>query len=1677
VKVSRLAVAKPPNSFFLMTLTCRKTLRRARRNAFGVRFISSIIVIAYLFTFLISPLALRPSQAAASEPTRLVPPPAGTPPAPSSAVNRTVPAVLPPSAHVKFSFPPTDTEIEQARIFDERLVCIGEKPGPEENAALAKVLGTYAEASLAAGPFAKDAVDLKPIEDFVSNHPTSSWKVALLTNLGIEYYRRCAFTEALDAWRQAWGLGKRATDPAGSALVDRALAELARMEARLGLESDLQSLFAEAGSRQLHGAASTIYAEAKGGLWEMKTHPEQAFKCGPWALSSILSALRSDAKSQLIIRRFPSTDHGTSLAQVAALSRKVGLPTIMVHREGAATIPVAAVVHWKLGHFGALLKREGDRYLLQDPTFGNSQWVNGTVLARESSGHFLLVTAEPPPSGWRSVGEAEASTVWGRGYPSGYEPGGCSPLDPGIKEANQCNKRGHRAMAEWDVHLSEVSLNIKDTPVGYMPPIGPAKYFSVNYDQYEDNQPLTFSFSNLGYKWNCDWICTLTFDSNNAYVNYGGGGSETMTNFTSTSPTSSPAMLTHSTITRLPANIGFQQNYPDGSQSIFALADASGRYYLTQVVDPQGNAVKLTYDNQYRLVGITDSIGQVSTISYANSTDPFKITQVTDPFGRTAQFDYNGNGQLVQITDAQGMTSRFDYGSADFIQTLTTGYGSTRFSTDENGQDRTLMVTNPDGSQEMVKGIAQSDVIPASDPANTLPTGINIYNADLEFRNTFYWDRKAMLEAPGDFTKARIYQFLHGDNLVKGRVIETMKLPLENRVWYSYQGQQLPYVLNNGSGFGNPTQVARVLDDGTTRLYQYQYNASGNLQQTIDPLGRTTNLALDANGIDVRQISRVTGSDSSDVLTTFTYNSQHLPLTITDAAGQTTTLTYNPAGQVLSITDAKQRSTTFTYDASGYLRSMAGPLAGSTARTTFAYDNVGRVQTITDSLGFTRAFAYDNLDRVTSITYPDQTREQFQYALLAVATYTDRLNRVPHFAYDSMQRLVQVADPSDRTTQYAYCGCGAVSSLRDALGHTTYWDYDLEGRLAKKTYADGSSAQYTYEATASRLAAAVDSKGQITYYQYNADDTLAQVAYANALKPTPSVLFSYELHYPRVVSMIDGTGETDYSYIPVGTRPTLGAGRLATVKARFGQISYGYDETGQVGSRAIDGVTQAISYDNLNRISAVTNALGTFSYHYLADSRLTSSIDLPNGLSTRLTYFDAAKDSRLQQIQHLRADNSIISVWTYDYNAQGNIVQWTQQRDSNPPSVLTLSYDSVDQLKVVSATSPHPSYAYAYDATGNRVMEAAGTATTTASYSGLNSLGSVMPPAESDRAYEWDAANRLVAINYSDGSSRTEIGYDGLGRWTQITERTGTAVTSTKRFIWDGLDLAEELDTNGVVTKRFYVQGVQVAGTPPTGYVYFHDHEGNIREVTDAFGKAHAGYDYDPFGRITKVDGDLEFDFGFTGLYRHAPSGLDLAIFRAYDPNLGRWTRRDPITLPGRDTNLYSYVDGNPISLVDVFGLQTGITFWNPVGHGESSFGHVSTDINGTTYSFGPGGMNPPTPSVDFAARNAFRGGLELILDLTPSQESAIQACLGQPQGKHNFLFNNCGSPVQRCLKGVGIDTANQITPFALRDKLLGMEIVKSQRNYWGPPENLPAPLPGEPYWLWGISLYLHVLR
>lgn len=121
---------------------------------------------------------------------------------------------------------------------------------------------------------------------------------------------------------------------------------------------------------------------------------------------------------------------------------------------------------------------------------------------------------------------------------------------------------------------------------------------------------------------------------------------------------------------------------------------------------------------------------------------------------------------------------------------------------------------------------------------------------------------------------------------------------------------------------------------------------------------------------------------------------------------------------------------------------------------------------------------------------------------------------------------------------------------------------------------------------------------------------------------------------------------------------------------------------------------------------------------------------------------------------------------------------------------------------------------------------------------------------------------------------------------------------------------------------------------------------------------------------------------------------------------------------------------------------------WEPVGWGQSSFGHVSTIINGTSYSFGPNGMDV-RPADDFIARNtAFRNGIGPVLDVNPEQEQTFENCLKQPQGSYNLFTNNCTGPIQRCLGQIGFPVRNRMFPVSLGNDLLDSGRVRGISEY-----------------------------
>ncbi len=1538
-------------------------------------------------------------------------------------VNRVVPDVQRAPLFPTFSAEPTVAEIATARVFAEPLVPIGQ-PSVGENRRLVVAIKEYQ--SVGKSDF------LAPFLEYLSQFPSGAWTPSLHASVGNALRDFGFYTKAAYAWSEAWRMTKDVDSPAAKAIAGWSISELMDLRAKFGDVERLDLLLQEAGKRAFTGAAAERVSLARESLRILRTDHHLAEPSGPWALQELLWAAKPGSPINATLDAVHASPAGTSLPELRDLSKQVGLSLqIAKWNKASETIPVPSVVHLSLGHFAAIVEVRGDRVLLRDRILGGDIWMRRAALQEETSGYFLVASGRLP-DGWVTATDRETATVIGHcgsGYPNhedngsptcgpsaGPPPDGPGPAGPPPPSSPPRGPGPCGGMAVYDFQSLHVALRLYDAPVGYTPPVGPAVSFLLRYNQRDLYQPTTFTFSNLGPKWTFDFLTYLTDNPStpgDQILLYprGGGGRQKYTSYDAPTQTFAAHWRTKAPLVRTSSSpIRYERRLTDGSVEVFAQADGATTYprriFMTEWKDPQGNKLEFTYDSSLRMVAITDTIGQVTTLAYELASDPLKITKVTDPFGRYATFRYNNAGHLESITDVIGLTSSFRYGGDSFVAALTTPYGTTTFRHGSTATAyRWLEATDPLGATERVEYRYSTTDLPNTLDSGEVPTGFSSRNVNINYFNSIYWDKLAYARHPGDVSKAVVTKWIRdtGSVMVNG-IKHSEKRPLEARVWYAYPDQTNPEYMGS---LISPSRVARVLDDSSSQIVETDYNAKGYPTAVRDPLGRETSYVYASNGIDLTEVRQTTGSLDDVVRSYGTYNSQHLPASVTDAAGETTSFTYNTRGQVLTVTNPLSEVTTVAYNTNGYVTSVTGPVSGAT--TTLTYDSYGRPQTTTNSDSDTLTFEYDAFDRVTKVTYPDSSYDQMTYERLDLSTVRDRLGRLTRVFVDPLRRPSMTRDPLGRIIRQEWCACGTLDALVDAKGQRTTWTRDVLGRVTVETRANSSTIQYAYENNTSRLKTVTDAKEQVTTYTYALDDALLEKEYTDEEHSTSDVAWTYDANYPRVATMVDGIGTTTYAYRAIETAGALSVSSIDGPRSND-TLVYTYDELGRVASRALNGVTVSWSFDALGRLEEEVNSLGTFEYTYDGVTNRLASVTYPNDQATEYSYFGSSNDRRLQTIHHKTPSAATLSKFDYTYDVVGNILTWQQQADSSSPTIWAYGYDVADQLlsAVKSTTGGSPTvlanYNYRYDVAGNRTEEQIDNVVTGATFNNVNRLTAHMPagalrvagqlneagsvtidgtPAYVDaankfsgtktlttgtntftvvatdpannvrtqqyevdadgasrtftydangnltddgtRTFEWDAENRLIAINIGD--NRSEFTYDGLHRRIRIVEKEDASTVRDGNLYWAGTELIEErLSTSEV--NRFFADGESHDGT--VRYLA-RDHLGSVREVTNSSGTVVTRNDYDPYGRLTQVSGSEDSRFGYTGHYVHAPSGLLLALYRGYDPSLGRWLSEDPAGhIDG--PNMFAYVANNPARYMDPRGLETG-DWWDIVSN------------------------------------------------------------------------------------------------------------------------------------------------
>ncbi len=894
---------------------------------------------------------------------------------------------------------------------------------------------------------------------------------------------------------------------------------------------------------------------------------------------------------------------------------------------------------------------------------------------------------------------------------------------------------------------------------------------------------------------------------------------------------------------------------------------------LTSETDPRGNTVRYVYNSFGQMTSKTDARGYTTRYTYDALGN---VLTVTDPYGKTVTYTYDSNYQKRSETDARGNKSWYSYNGNMKLVSVTTPDGQTVHH-NYDGEDRIIetldqeenatLISYDDGGRTVSKTFADGGIVTYEyDDAGNVIMEINQSEAVTEKTYDAMGNVLTVKDSDGNITR---YQYdamsrvIRSVNSVSGAVTYEYSLAGDLLCETDQLGNKKTYTYD---AYGNKLTAT----DAKGNTYTYTYDENNNMLTSTDPLDNTTTYTYNANN----QVETV--RNAKNCIIKYTYDALGRQIAVTDAKNKTFTTQYDANGNVLKTLDAKGNIISETAYNSLNLPSRVTDATGNT--TMYTYNSRGLVKTLMDTYGRTKEFEYDAVGRNISVMDSLCNTSTAEYNTLGgITSLTGPMGCNINYTYDNMGRLISETTSAGGVITYGYNALGVKEQVTNAKGQKRNISYDALGRVTGYV-SEEDSVSYTYDENGNVLTVR-DKNGTVTR-EYDALNRVTK--YTDTFGNT--VEYRYDslgnliaLIYPDETSVV-------YAYDANNNlvKVTDWAGRVTT---------YSYDENNRViGSSKPDGTTTTTSYDNKQRVTytAEINNCGIvisgFQYTYDGTGLISTETDLAKNQKMWYTY-DELK--RVTKRRLTTTGGSLIKEENFTYDAAGNIENtnaWYEDQN--------FVYDSNNKLIEYNGQP------VTYDADGNMLS---------ATITCMN------------RSFEYDSANRLVKAD------AYRYVYDG----EDVRIKSVYYTTETEYVFNTNAKLSQLLQksTNGVITK--YVYGLGLIGEERFGTfkTYHFDYRGSTTAITDIYGNITDTFSYDTYGNLLSRSGyytDTPFMYNGRDGVMTDNNGLIYMRARYYCPELRRFINADILHGEISDStslNRYSYVNGDPVSFVDPFGL------------------------------------------------------------------------------------------------------------------------------------------------------------
>jgi len=731
-----------------------------------------------------------------------------------------------------------------------------------------------------------------------------------------------------------------------------------------------------------------------------------------------------------------------------------------------------------------------------------------------------------------------------------------------------------------------------------------------------------------------------------------------------------------------------------------------------------GKLFKVSYKSgfSHMFYGATADIQLKNTSSKSGS---FKIetdgsfTQ-TMPSGTVYSFD--SAGLLTTKTLANGKTRTYTYTPTGKLSTVTNHYGQ-QLKYFYNGQDLLSKLIDPEKRETFFEYDANQNltkiIYPDDTPANLSDNPSMTYlfeNINFPNHLTGKINEKGIRLATWNYDiNGRAISSEHGVSLEKveldysvanqTRVTTHVSDTLSNDLIYHYSTRYI------GGRFKKLLDKYEQITciDCAVGSWVYGYDANGYVSKSTSPAGAVTTFIHDADGLETSRTEAV-GTPDEKTYTTVWDKATRQVLSVAsgnlkteygyDTQGQRTTTT------LTDLTSLETRTTTINYGVAGLVDSIDGARTDVNDVTSFTYDLLGNVSTITNALGHVTTFEnYDASRRVGMVTDANGMISTMTYTprgWLAASTVNGALTQYDYLPTGSVKTITA---PSGQTINYEYDDGERLIAIVDSLGNRMEYVRDLMGNVTNTNIKDsGGFLKRTQTAVFNalgQLKQSLGNNGQSSLLTYDADGnpvtntnaknnaTTTSFDALNRLKKTvdsdlAETNFTYD-NQDNLTSVTDAEGKvTSYEYNAFGEQTKL-------TSQDTGVTSFTYDSAGNLLTKTdAKGITVTFTYDALNRVLTQSYLEPSENVAYIYDD--TTNANKGIGRLTSITDESGSTAYEYNLFGQVAKETKVISGQTYVteylFDTNGRLTEVTYPSGRK----LTYSFDGLSRLSGLSTT-------------------------------------------------------------------------------------------------------------------------------------------------------------------------------------------------------------------------------------------------------------------------------------------------------------------------------------------------------------------------------------------------------